>query len=181
MCYGHRVMYIQILLAWWIFYRTPRLWFQVLFISSEWILFMLFDHVLTQKMYTYVNKWIQLFICLSKEACCLMINMFHMACTWIKCLDIPIAEILANIYLYLLYELNCNQAFNIGFIRNMILSTIHSTLQKFYHIDFSLTTKSTCMVFSYYLSWTVEICIMNYIHYPLLCLPLVTVTHRLQF
>lgn len=133
MCYGHRVMYIQILLAWWIFYRTLRLWFQVLFISSEWILFMLFDHVLTQKMYTYFNKWIQLFICLSKEACCLMINMFHMACTWIKCLDIPIAEILANIYLYLLYELNCNQGFNFGSIRNMILSTIHSTLQKFYH------------------------------------------------
>lgn len=24
MCYGHRVMYIQILLAWWIFYRTQR-------------------------------------------------------------------------------------------------------------------------------------------------------------
>lgn len=24
MCYGHRVMYIQILLAWWIFYRTRR-------------------------------------------------------------------------------------------------------------------------------------------------------------
>lgn len=134
MCYGHRVMYIQILLAWWISYRTPKSWFQVLFISSEWIWFMLFDHVLTKK-----------------------------------------------IYLYLLYELNCNQGFNFGLIRNMILSTIHSTLQKFYHIDFSLTTKSTCMVFSYYLSWTVEICIMNYIHYPLLCLPLVTVTHRLQF
>lgn len=24
MCYGHRVMYVQILLAWWIFYRTQK-------------------------------------------------------------------------------------------------------------------------------------------------------------
>lgn len=94
MCYGHRVMYIHILLAWWISYRTQICDFKF-FLSHQnefcSCCLIMSAHISSDSKNVHVHVLLQMnpAISLSPKTSFIMINMFHTACTWIKYLEIP--------------------------------------------------------------------------------------------
>lgn len=85
MCYGHRVMYIHILLAWWIFLQDTEICEFKFFLlhQNEYSSCCLIMFAHTSSYFKNVYVLLQS-LSLSKEACHLMRNMFHTASTWIR-------------------------------------------------------------------------------------------------